>query len=79
VRNIERFWVVDAVGEGMEQPEPKYGYREALGMISGKPVEMVAKNRSLQVVGYMAESEWKEQYSSMRTMAWVETQHSKYG
>jgi len=77
--NIERFWEVDAVGEGMEQPEPKYGYRVALSMIVGEPGEILGRNVSLGVVGAVIEEEWKEVYSSMRTMAWVETQHSKYG
>jgi len=48
-------------------------------MIEAEPTGLIGENQILEVPGFVGELEWKEAYSSMRTIAWAETQSAKYG
>jgi hypothetical protein len=78
---IDKFWEVDAIGDKVNQPSPKYSFQTALGITAAQPQPAVIleETKSLDIPSLVGDQEWKVVYSSMRTMTYVEKQSSTFG
>jgi hypothetical protein len=55
--DIEKFWFIEAVGDGAHQHKPKYSYEEALRTNITTPSRTIGRNGTLQVTSIVIDEE----------------------